>query len=150
MFKPIRVLIAVLAALAMTLVAGCGGSAKADEAFIGSWKLVSMETDGEVVDPSMLTMLEEMGMVFLLEFADDGNFSMSMGEEVIGGTWEAQDASTVTLKSDDGNITGKIEEGKLNLAQGEDAMSFEKQEAGKQEAGQQEAGKQEAEQKEQE
>lgn len=77
------------AVLALT---GCGGGGAtndkdAKEAFIGSWKLAGMVSDGEEAPAEDIAMLDAFGMGVGLNVNEDGTCALIMFGEPIDGTW---------------------------------------------------------------
>lgn len=81
-----KLLVCALVACAMTLclaLTGCGGGGAtndkdAKEAFIGSWKLAGMVSDGEEATAEDIAMLDAFGMSVGLDVNEDGTCALIM------------------------------------------------------------------------
>ena len=87
-----KLLVCALVACAMTLclaLTGCGGGAANDkdakEAFIGSWKLAGMVSDGEEATAEDIAMLDVFGMSVGLDVNEDGTCALIMFGEPLDG-----------------------------------------------------------------
>jgi len=129
-----KLLVCALAACAMTLclaLAGCGGGGAtndkdAKEAFIGSWKLAGMITDGEEATAEDIAMLDAFGMSVGLNVNEDGTCELIMFGEPLDGTWEAKSATEAKFTIDGSPITATIADGKLKMDEDGYAMTFER------------------------
>lgn len=128
-----KLLVCALAACAMTLclaLAGCGGGATNDkdakEAFIGSWKLAGMVSDGEEATAEDIAMLDAFGMSVGLNVNEDGTCGLILFGESLDGTWEAKSATEATFTIDGSPITATITDGKLQMNDDGYAMTFER------------------------
>ena len=118
-----KLLVCALVACAMTLclaLTGCGGGGAtndkdAKEAFIGSWKLAGMVSDGEEATAEDIAMLDAFGMSVGLDVNEDGTCALIMFGEPLDGTWEAKSATEATFTIDGSPITATIADGKLKM-----------------------------------
>ena len=129
-----KLLVCALVACAMTLclaLTGCGGGGAtndkdAKEAFIGSWKLAGMVSDGEEATAEDIAMLDAFGMSVGLNVNEDGTCALIMFGEPLDGTWEAKSATEAKFTIDGSPITATIADGKLQMTDGGYAMTFER------------------------
>ena len=129
-----KLLVCALVACAMTLclaLTGCGGGGAtndkdAKEAFIGSWKLAGMVSDGEEATAEDIAMLDAFGMSVGLNVNEDGTCALVMFGEPLDGTWQAKSATEATFTIDGSPITATIADGKLQMTEGGYAMTFER------------------------
>ena len=128
-----KLLVCALVACAMTLclaLTGCGGGGTNDkdakEAFIGSWKLAGMVSDGEEATAEDIAMLDAFGMSVGLNVNEDGTCALIMFGEPLDGTWEAKSATEATFTIDGSPITATITDGKLQMTDDGYAMTFER------------------------
>ena len=85
-------------ALLLGALTGCGGGGAtndkdAKEAFVGSWKLAGMVSDGEEATADDIAMLDAFGMSVGLNVNEDGTCALIMFGEPLDGTWEAKSAT---------------------------------------------------------
>ena len=129
-----KLLVCALVACAMTLclaLTGCGGGGAtndkdAKEAFIGSWKLAGMVSDGEEATAEDIAMLDAFGMSVGLNVNEDGTCALIMFGEPLDGTWEAKSATEAKFTIDGSPITATITDGKLQMTDDGYAMTFER------------------------
>ncbi len=69
--------------------------------FLGDWTVIKAQADGI----SMSGVLSSMGLNFGVNFAEDGTFTMGIGESSFSGTWEFSD-NTAVLSFDDADSVG--------------------------------------------
>ena len=116
-----KLLVCALVACAMTLclaLTGCGGGGAtndkdAKEAFVGSWKLAGMVSDGEEATAEDIAMLDAFGMSVGLNVNEDG-------------TCAAKSATEAKFTIDGSPITATITDGKLQMTDDGYAMTFER------------------------
>ena len=123
------VVLACVCALALSVVlVGCGGGNNEDAAknFIGSWKMVSAESGGEVLDSASLELMESMNMSVSLELNEDGTGKLDLYGEESEVKWSAKDAQTASITVDGQTTDAKLENGQLHLAEDGDKLVFEK------------------------
>lgn len=108
---------ALIAAMLFALVA-CGGS-KSD--IVGTWKLSSMEEDGEAVD---LNSLEELGLACTLKVKSDGTAVLDLFGDTTDLKWE--DGKMWAAGEEDSAIPYKLSGGKLTLEQDGEKLVFKK------------------------
>lgn len=116
-------LLAVMVALGLAACGGGGSKADAGANFVGVWELSSVEGDSEI-DDSDITMMKELGMLFLLSLEEDGTGVFDFGGEVEPLTWKATAADKATL--DSGDLSGHMTlEGKtLKVTDGDETLVF--------------------------
>lgn len=132
-----KLLVCALVACAMTLclaLTGYGGGGAtndkdAKEAFIGSWKLAGMVSDGEEATAEDIAMLDAFGMSVGLNVNEDGTCALVMFGEPLDGTWQAKSATEAKFTIDGSPITATIADGKLQMTDDGYAMTFERGEA---------------------
>ncbi len=127
-------LLALLLALSLVLgLTACGGG-DSESSAAGSYNLTSITAAGQTLSMDDLkSMADSAGidMDFGLELKSDGKYELNMvgpnGAETQEGTWEEKDG-TVSLTTDGTTISGKLDGGKLTLADesGTTSMTFEK------------------------
>ena len=118
-----KLLVCALVACAMTLclaLTGYGGGGAtndkdAKEAFIGSWKLAGMVSDGEEATAEDIAMLDAFGMSVGLNVNEDGTCALVMFGEPLDGTWQAKSATEAKFTIDGSPITATIADGKLQM-----------------------------------
>ncbi len=131
--KKTNKVIAVLAAMIMVLalMAGCGGNAADEpkvESIVGKWSVVSGELQGEELDPKTL------GLAITMEFKDDGSVNLvstssmfpDAVEQNLSGTW-TQNGDNVTVTTNGGDASGKLEDGKLTFSDDNRSMVLERE-----------------------
>lgn len=123
--KSLLVALACCFALCATLaLAACGGGGDAAKDYVGTWTMEEMTVEGETMSGADLSAL---GMEVVLTLNQDGTASMDMLGEATTGTWKATNANDFSITLDEmGTQSGKLEGGKLVLADGEDIMTFAK------------------------
>lgn len=129
-----KLLVCALVACAMTLclaLTGCGGGGAtndkdAKEAFIGSWMLAGMVSDGEEATAEDIAMLDAFGISVGLDVNEDGTCALIMFGEPLDGTWEAKSATEAKFTIDGSPITATITDGKLQMTDDGYAMTFER------------------------
>ncbi len=67
------------------MLAGCAGGGDAAKNYVGDWKLVGMEENGEATSADDIKLMEDMGLSVTMSVKEDKTFSMNvMGEEMSG------------------------------------------------------------------
>lgn len=108
---------ALIAAMLFALVA-CGGS-KSD--IVGTWKLSSMEEDGDAVD---LDSLEELGLTCTLKVKSDGTAVLDLFGDTTDLKWE--DGKMWATGEEDFTVSYKLSGNKLILEEGGEKLVFKK------------------------
>lgn len=108
---------ALIAAMLFALVA-CGGS-KSD--IVGTWKLSSMEEDGDAVD---LDSLEELGLTCTLKVKSDGTAVLDLFGDTTDLKWE--DGKMWAAGEEDFTVSYKLSGNKLILEEGGEKLVFKK------------------------
>ncbi|MDR0783447.1 MAG: hypothetical protein LBE83_06780 [Propionibacteriaceae bacterium] len=111
--------------LALTLV-GCGSGSKSNDLadnFIGEWKAITVETNGEAVD---LSVLEALGMSFKLTLDAKMTYKFDVLDEVKEGTWTVKNATTGTITIDGEKVDLVLANGQLTLRTGGNKIVFER------------------------
>jgi hypothetical protein len=112
--------------LSLTLV-GCGGGSNkdAEKNFIGTWKAVEMESDGETMD---LREYADWGldMEITLILAQDNTFTLDLMGDKQEGNWKAKDASTCTLTADGDSMDIRLADNRLTMDVDGEKIVFEK------------------------
>jgi len=95
--------------------------------FVGIWGLVAMDSDEKAVSADAITVMESIGLPFILILNDDATFSLNRGsDELLTGTWEAKSATQVNLTTDSGVIEVPLVDSQLTFKQDMTTMVFEK------------------------
>ena len=88
---------------------------------VGVWKLIEMDTNGEITDREKLEAIESMNMVMYMEFKSDGTFSISGFGEDMEGTWDES-----SLSANDNAVPYTIEKDTIILQKDSSKMTFER------------------------
>ena len=94
-------MIALCLVLAGCASGGAGGGADAAKSFIGDWKLVGMEENGESTSSEDIALMEQMGVTVTLSFKEDKSCALSVFGEETSGTWEAKSPSEAAMTLED-------------------------------------------------
>ncbi|MDD6694424.1 MAG: hypothetical protein PUE38_08760 [Olsenella sp.] len=107
---------------------GSGGTGGADPSknYVGDWKLVGMEENGEATSADDIKLMESMGMTVALSVKEDKSFSLSVFGEELPGTWEAKSDSEATFTVDGQSIPATLANEVLTMEQDGTKMMFEK------------------------
>lgn len=132
-----RVSLLVASALALMLsfaLVGCGGGEDYAANFQGTWKVCSIEGEDEGATDEDIAMLEDLGLIVLLNLNEDKSASLDVFGDIEEGTWEAKSATECSVTIDGDTITGTLADGKLTLADDYASMTFVKLEGAEAEA----------------
>lgn len=124
-------LMAVLAAtfailLALASCSGGGSSADNSKNFIGDWKLVGMEENGEVSSEEDIAMLEAFGLSVGLTVNEDGTFSLDFFGEAMNGSWSAKGATEAEFTIEGQAVKATLADEKLSMEQDGVKLTFGK------------------------
>lgn len=115
MKRTAKILLSVLVILSiLACLAACGSKGQPS----GTYKLVSMEMDGEELDADMI---EEYGMEVTITFNSDGTGSLNMMGEKEEFEWKGN-----TMTADGEEVEFKLDGNKLTLEQDGTKMVFSK------------------------
>ena len=117
-------------ALSLALV-GCsaGGAANPKAAWVGTWDLSEMESNGSTTSSEELETLRSLGLDVYMELNEDGTSALVLFGESMPGTWEAKSAEEATLtmsESSSAPITMKMADSKITMEQNGSKMVFKK------------------------
>lgn len=124
-----KTLIAVFViALALTSCGGNPGAAKeaAKADFIGTWEIVSITEDGELLPEEDLALMKSLGYSVYLELAEDGVATYEIFGEPTAGTWEATETGKGTITVEGDTVPMTITEGQLVMEQDDNSHVFER------------------------
>ncbi|MBM6676439.1 hypothetical protein H6A07_06745 [Olsenella uli] len=121
-------------ALSVSLVAcgsGGGGSATPDlgelrDEFVGTWELVSMESESTTLSEEDVDELAEKGTLVTLDLDEDGNLIYNETGNQQEGSWSVKDEGALTLKIGDATVEAPFENEQLTVESGGSSMVFEK------------------------
>jgi hypothetical protein len=107
---------------------GVGGSGGKDPSknYVGDWKLVGMEEDGEAYSADDIRLMQNMGMTVTLSVKEDKSFSLNVFGEELPGTWEAKSDSAATFTVDGQSVPVTLADDVLTLEQDGTKMMFER------------------------
>ena len=108
------------------VLAGCAGGGDAAKNYVGDWKLVGMEENGEATSADDIKLMEDMGLSVTMSVKEDKTFSMNVMGEEMSGTWEAKSASEATFTIEGQSVPATLANGVLTLEQDGTKMMFEK------------------------
>ncbi|WP_153001628.1 DUF5004 domain-containing protein [Tractidigestivibacter scatoligenes] len=108
------------------VLAGCAGGGDAAKNYVGDWKLVGMEENGEATSADDIKLMEDMGLSVTMSVKEDKTFSMNVMGEEMSGTWEAKSASEATFTIEGQSVPAKLDNGVLTLESDGTKMQFEK------------------------
>lgn len=115
--------------LALVGCAGAGGGADAAKNFIGTWKLTSMEAEGEIIGEGDIALMESLGMKSSLTLNEDKTAVLTLIGESIDCTWEVTDASKATIKVEGDTADLTLAGDNLTLSSDGNKMMFVKGDA---------------------
>ena len=119
-------MIALCLVLAGCASGGAGGGADAAKSFIGDWKLVGMEENGESTSSEDIALMEQMGVTVTLSFKEDKSCALSVFGEETSGTWEAKSPSEAAITIEGQTITATLANEVLTLEDNGTKMMFGK------------------------
>ncbi|MDY3970560.1 MAG: hypothetical protein SOY95_07995, partial [Atopobiaceae bacterium] len=119
-------MIALCLVLAGCASGGAGGGADAAKSFIGDWKLVGMEEDGEATSSEDIALMEQMGVTVTLSFKEDKSCALSVFGEETSGTWEAKSPSEAAITIEGQTIVATLANEVLTLEDNGTKMMFGK------------------------
>lgn len=119
-------MIALCLVLAGCASGGAGGGADAAKSFIGDWKLVGMEENGESTSSEDIALMEQMGVTVTLSFKEDKSCALSVFGEETSGTWEAKSPSEAAITIEGQTITATLANEVLTLEDDGTKMMFGK------------------------
>ncbi len=108
------------------VLAGCAGGGDAAKNYVGDWKLVGMEENGEATSADDIKLMEDMGLSVTMSVKEDKTFSMNVMGEEMSGTWEAKSASEATFTVEGQSVPVTLANGVLSLEESGTKMMFEK------------------------
>ena len=108
------------------VLAGCAGGGDAAKNYVGDWKLVGMEENGEATSADDIKLMEDMGLSVTMSVKEDKTFSMNVMGEEMSGTWEAKSASEATFTVEGQSVPVTLANGVLTLEESGTKMMFEK------------------------
>ena len=108
---------------------GGGDSENYDKNFVGTWELSGLEEDGTSYAESDIKMLKSMGLAVSLTMNEDKTAALDYFGEKLEGTWEAKNATTVTLKAMGDSMDIKLNNGELTVEVDGAKMMFKKAES---------------------
>ena len=119
-------MIALCLVLAGCASGGAGGGADAAKSFIGDWKLVGMEEDGEATSSEDIALMEQMGVTVTLSFKEDKSCALSVFGEETSGTWEAKSPSEAAITIEGQTVVATLANEVLTLEDNGTKMMFGK------------------------
>ena len=119
-------LIALCLVLAGCATGGAGGGADAAKSFIGDWKLVGMEENGESTSSEDIALMEQMGVTVTLSFKEDKSCALSVFGEETSGTWEAKSPSEAAITIEGQTVVATLANEVLTLEDNGTKMMFGK------------------------
>ena len=119
-------LIALCLVLAGCASGGAGGGADAAKSFIGDWKLVGMEENGESTSSEDIALMEQMGVTVTLSFKEDKSCALSVFGEETSGTWEAKSPSEAAITIEGQTVVATLANEVLTLEDNGTKMMFGK------------------------
>lgn len=119
-------MIALCLVLAGCTSGGAGGGADAAKSFIGDWKLVGMEENGEATSSEDIALMEQMGVTVTLSFKEDKSCTLSVFGEEMPGTWEAKSPSEAAITIEGQTVVATLANEVLTLEDDGTKMMFGK------------------------
>lgn len=119
-------MIALCLVLAGCASGGAGGGADAAKSFIGDWKLVGMEENGESTSSEDIALMEQMGVTVTLSFKEDKSCALSVFGEETSGTWEAKSPSEAAITIEGQTVVATLANEVLTLEDNGTKMMFGK------------------------
>ena len=119
-------MIALCLVLAGCASGGAGGDADAAKSFIGDWKLVGMEENGESTSSEDIALMEQMGVTVTLSFKEDKSCALSVFGEETSGTWEAKSPSEAAITIEGQTVVATLANEVLTLEDNGTKMMFGK------------------------
>lgn len=108
------------------VLAGCTAGGDATKNFVGDWKLVGMEENGETTSPEDIQLMEGLGMTVTLSVKEDKTFVLNVFGDETSGSWEAKNPSEASLTVDGQTVSATLANGVLTMEQDGAKLSFEK------------------------
>ena len=114
--------------------AACGGSSAPSETdlselrdeFVGTWELVSMETESATYDEDDVASMAEAGMLVTLDLDEDGNLIYNEVGNQQDGSWSVTDEATLSFELGGSKIDVPYDDDLLTLEASGTTMVFEK------------------------
>ena len=124
-----------IGALSLCLaLAACGGSSAPSETdlaelrdeFVGTWELVSMESDATTLGEDEVDSMAEAGMLVTLDLDEDGDLIYNEVGDQQDGSWSVTDEATLSFELGGSKIKVPYEDDLLTLEASGTTMVFEK------------------------
>ncbi len=127
-----RTMATIVAMLAMVFaLAGCSGGfggllQDGSKNFIGDWKLVGMEEDGDVMSEDDIASLEDYGLSVGLTVNEDGTFTLAYFGTELNGEWSAKSATEAEFDVDGEKAIATLADEKISIEQNDSKLVFGK------------------------
>lgn len=124
LFIAIASLVVVCAVLAGCAGGNDAGTGEDAATFQGNWVLSGGTSDGVELTAESIDAMEQLGMNVYMQLNEGGSAILSLFGTNAEGTWQAKDATTVTIDFEGSTIDATLEDGELVMAVDGSSLRF--------------------------